>query len=210
MVGMIGKKIDAKRVFDESGRSVALTVIQSGPCVVTQIKDEASDGYNAVQLGFEDKKGKHTTKPLLGHFGKANASPKRKLVEFRGFEEDFSGELKLGQTVHLHDVFSEGDCIDVVGKAKGKGFQGVVKSHGFSGVGGRTHGQHNRERARGSVGASSFPSRVFKGTRMARRHGGHRVKVKHLKILKIIADAHLMLIRGVVPGAKNGYVILQR
>lgn len=189
-----------------NGQMVACTVIQAGPCVVTQVKTKETDGYEAIQLGFGEKKEKNTTKPLLGHFKKANTTPKRKLAEFRNFDRP----LNLGDTLTVADVFSEGDFVDVVGISKGKGFQGVVKRHGFSGVGEATHGQHNRQRHPGSVGACSFPSRVFKGLRMAGRMGGRRVKVQNLRVLKVMPEANLLVVSGSVPGAKNSFVLIEK
>jgi len=206
MSGIIGKKVGMTSVYDAAGKYVPCTVIQAGPCVITQIKTIENDGYTAVQLAFDDKKEKSTTKPLLGHFKKAGVSPKRKLVEFKGFED----EMTLGQSLAAHDVFQEGDFVDVVGTAKGRGFQGVVKRHGFGGVGGQTHGQHNRARHAGSIGACSFPARVFKGTRMAGRMGNNRVKVQNLQVLKVYADQNLLVISGSVPGSKNSYVLIEK
>ncbi|MCS7018233.1 MAG: 50S ribosomal protein L3 [Cytophagales bacterium] len=206
MSGIIGKKIGMTSVVGADGQMVACTVIQAGPCVVTQVKTKETDGYDAVQLGFGEKKEKNTTKPLLGHFKKANTTPKRKLVEFR----NFATQVNLGDTLSVADVFSEGDYVDVVGTSKGKGFQGVVKRHGFSGVGEATHGQHNRQRHPGSVGACSFPSRVFKGLRMAGRTGGRRVKVQNLKVLKVMPEANLLVVSGSVPGARNSFVLIEK
>lgn len=205
MSGLIGKKVGMTSLYKEDGTSVPCTLIEAGPCVVTQVKTIETDGYNAVQLGYGEKKEKNTTKPLIGHFAKAKTTPKRKVVEFKSFTEN----LTLGQTLTA-DLFEAGDFIDAVGTSKGKGFQGVVKRHGFGGVGGQTHGQHNRGRAPGSIGACSFPARVFKGIRMAGRMGGNRVKVQNLEILKIIADKNLIVVSGSVPGAKNSYVILEK
>ncbi|MCP1386075.1 50S ribosomal protein L3 [Runella salmonicolor] len=206
MSGLIGKKIGMTSVYSADGQALACTVIEAGPCVVTQVKTDETDGYKAVQLGFGEKKEKHTTQPLVGHFKKAGTTPKRKLVEFKEFEE----ELSLGQALSVADVFGEGDFVDVVGTAKGRGFQGVVKRHGFAGVGGQTHGQHNRQRHPGSIGACSFPSRVFKGIRMAGRMGNNRVKVQNLKVLKVIPEQNLVVISGSVPGAKNSFVIIEK
>jgi large subunit ribosomal protein L3 len=206
MSGLIGKKIGMTSVYNADGQALACTVIEAGPCVVTQVRTEETDGYKAVQLGFGEKKEKHTTQPLMGHFKKAGTTPKRKLVEFKEFE----AELSLGQALSVADVFVEGDFVDVVGTAKGRGFQGVVKRHGFGGVGGQTHGQHNRQRHPGSIGACSFPSRVFKGIRMAGRMGNNRVKVQNLKVLKVIPEQNLVVISGSVPGAKNSFVIIEK
>lgn len=206
MSGIIGKKVGMTSVYDAVGNYVPCTVIEAGPCVITQIKTVETDGYKAVQLAFDDKKEKSTTKPLLGHFKKAGVSPKRKLVEFKGFEN----ELALGQSLSAQDIFIEGDFVDVVGTAKGRGFQGVVKRHGFGGVGGQTHGQHNRARHAGSIGACSFPARVFKGTRMAGRMGNNRVKVQNLQILKVYPEHNLLVISGSVPGSKNSYVLIEK
>jgi large subunit ribosomal protein L3 len=210
MPGIIGRKVGMTSVFDAAGQSVAVTVIEAGPCVVTQVKTEGTDGYKAVQLAFGEKKEKNTSNQMLGHFKKANTTPKRNLVEFRDFSADFDAFAELGKELKLTDVFAEGDFIDVVGTSKGKGFQGVVKRHGFAGVGGQTHGQHNRLRAPGSMGNASFASRVIKGKRLAGRMGGDRVKTTNLKIVKILADQNLVLISGSVPGAKNSTIILQK
>ncbi len=204
MPGIIGKKIGMTSVFSADGKNIPCTVIEAGPCVVTQIKTEETDGYEAVQLAFEDKKEKSATKPELGHFKKAGVTPKRSVVEFKGFEQEFN----LGDEVTV-DIFTEDIFVDVTGISKGKGFQGVVKRHGFGGVGGSTHGQHNRLRAPGSVGAASYPARVFKGMRMAGRTGGNRVMVESLKVLKVIPENNLLIIKGSVPGAKGSYVIVE-
>ena len=197
-------------IYSADGRSVTCTVIEAGPCVVTQVKNEETDGYKAVQLAYDDAKEKNVTKALKGHFSKAKTSPKKKVVEFRDFREEFEGQVQLGNVVKVGDVFSELDFVDAIGTSKGKGFQGVVKRHGFGGVGQATHGQHNRLRAPGSIGACSFPSRVFKGLRMAGRMGGRRVKLINLKVLRVDADKNLILVSGSVPGAKNSYVILEK
>ena len=208
MPGLIGKKIGMTSVFDANGKNIPCTVIEAGPCVVTQIRTEEVDGYAAVQLAYDEKKEKHTSAPLMGHFKKANTTPKRKLVEFAN---DFNKELQLGDTITVADLFAEGEdtWVDVTGISKGKGFQGVVKRHGFAGVGGQTHGQHNRLRAPGSLGASSWPSRVFKGMRMAGRTGGDRVKILNLKVIKVIPENNLILVKGSIPGAKGSYVIVE-
>lgn len=205
MSGIIGKKIGMTSVFTPDGRSVAATVIQAGPCVVTQVKTVDVDGYQAVQLGFGEKKESHTTKALLGHFKKATTSPKRKLVEFR----ELDGTFNLGDTIDA-SAFAEGVKVEAIGTSKGKGFQGVVKRHGFAGVGGQTHGQHNRGRHPGSIGACSFPSRVFKGLRMAGRMGNDRVKIQNLTVLKVMNEHNLIVVSGSIPGAKNSYVILEK
>lgn len=207
MSGIIGKKVGMTSLFDANGKNIACTVIEAGPCYVTQIKTKEVDGYDAIQLAFDDKKEKHTTKAELGHFAKAGVTPKRKLVEFTRFEE---GHRKSFGDEVMVDVFQEGEFIDVVGTSKGKGFQGVIRRHGFSGVGGATHGQHNRLRAPGSVGASSWPSRVFKGLRMAGQTGNHRVKAINLQIVKIVKEKNLLLVKGSVPGPNGSYVILER
>ncbi|GJM27559.1 MAG: 50S ribosomal protein L3 [Cyclobacteriaceae bacterium] len=210
MSGIIGKKIGMTSVFDEQGHNIPCTLIEAGPCVVTQIKTEESDGYSAVQLGWGEKKDKHTTKPLKGHFEKSKTTPKKKLVEFRDFKELFDGEVSLGQSINVANVFKEGDFVDAIGTSKGKGFQGVVKRHNFAGVGDATHGQHNRLRAPGSIGAGSDPSRVFKGMKMAGRMGGERVQVINLRVMKILEDENLILVSGAVPGSKNSVVILEK
>ncbi len=197
-------------IYDAEGRSVACTLVQAGPCVVTHIKNEESDGYKSVQLSYDERKEKRTPKAIKGHFDRANTTPKRKVVEFKDFRVEFEGGITLGQTIGVGDVFKEGEFVDAIGLSKGKGFQGVVKRHGFSGVGDATHGQHNRLRAPGSIGASSFPSRVFKGIRMAGRTGASRVKVLNLKIVKIMPEENLVLVSGSIPGAKNSYVVLEK
>lgn len=210
MPGIIGRKIGMTSVFNAEGHNVAVTVIEAGPCVVTQVKTQESDGYKAVQLAFGDKKEKNTTKPLQGHFKKANTAPKRNIVEFRDFGAEFDAFAELGKELKVTDVFAEGDFLDAVGTSKGRGFQGVVKRHGFSGVGGQTHGQHNRLRAPGSMGNASFASRVIKGKRLAGRMGGERVKTTNLKVVRIMADQNLILVSGSIPGAKNSTIILQK
>ena len=210
MPGIIGKKIGMTSVFGPDGASIACTVIEAGPCVVTQVKNEETDGYRAVQLAFGEKKEKNTTKAALGHFKKAGTTPKRSVAEFRDFRKEFDGMVELGKEIRVEDVFAEGDFVDAVGTSKGKGFQGVVKRHNFAGVGGQTHGQHNRLRAPGSMGNASFASRVPKGKRLAGRMGGDRVKLANLKIVKIMAEQNVVIVSGSVPGAKNSTVILQK
>jgi large subunit ribosomal protein L3 len=206
MQGLIGKKVGMTSVFDENGKNVPCTVLQAGPCVVTQIKTMEKDGYFAVQLGFEEKKEKHTTKAELGHFKKVNTTPKRKLLEFTGFAE---GQVKEGEVLTA-ELFRTDNWLDVRGWSKGKGFQGVVKRHGFAGVGGQTHGQHNRGRAPGSLGASSFPSRVLPGMRMAGRMGNNKVISMDLKVVKLMVENDIIIVRGSVPGPKGGYVIITK
>ena len=205
MSGLIGKKIGMTSIYDENGKNIPCTVIQAGPCVVTQVRTNEVDGYEAVQLGFDDKAEKQSNKALNGHFKKAGTSAKRRVVEFIGFEEEY----KLGDEIHV-DHFEEGEFVDVSGTSKGKGFQGVVKRHGFGGVGQATHGQHNRLRAPGSIGAASYPARVFKGMRMAGRMGGDQVKVQNLRVLKVVADKNLIVVKGCVPGAKNSYITIEK
>jgi large subunit ribosomal protein L3 len=207
MSGIIGKKIGMTSIYDEAGKNIPCTVIEAGPCVVTQVRTLEVDGYEAIQMAFDDKKEKHTSKALKGHFAKAGVSPKKVVAEFTRFEADH--QKTFGDILKV-DIFVEGEYIDVVGQTKGKGFQGVVRRHGFGGVGGATHGQHNRLRAPGSVGASSYPSRVFKGMRMGGRMGGNRVKIINLQILKIVPEKNLILVKGAVPGAKGSYVIVER
>ncbi|MCF8423895.1 MAG: 50S ribosomal protein L3 [Bacteroidia bacterium] len=205
MSGIIGKKIGMTSFFDANGKYVPCTVIEAGPCVVTQVKTNEKDGYTALQLAYDEKKEKHTSAAMKGHFELAKTTPKRKIVEFRSFEET----KNLGDTVTL-EMFTEGDFVDIIGTSKGKGFQGVVKRHGFGGVGGSTHGQHDRQRAPGSLGASSDPSRVFKGMRMAGRMGGDRKKIQNLVVVKIMAEKNVILVKGSIPGAKGSYVIIQK
>ena len=205
MPGIIGKKIGMTSLFTDDGRNVPCTLIEAGPCVVTQVKSVETDGYNAIQIGYGEKKEKHVSKALLGHFKKANTTPKAKLVEVT--TEDATYEV--GQQIDVNS-FEIGEFIDAIGTSKGKGFQGVVKRHNFSGVGGQTHGQHNRGRHPGSIGACSWPSRVFKGMRMAGRTGGNRVKVQNLRVMKVIADKNLILVSGSVPGARNSYIVLEK
>jgi len=205
MLGLIGKKVGMTSIFLENGKNVPCTVIEAGPCNVTQVKTQETDGYSAVQLGFGDKKEKNTAKPQMGHFIKAGVGPKRKVVEFRDFEK----EVSLGEAIDV-TVFEEGEWIDVTGFSKGKGFQGVVKRHGFGGVGEATHGQHNRLRAPGSIGACSTPSRVFKGMRMAGRTGNDRVTIQNLEVIKVLPEQNLLVVKGSVPGAKGGYLIIEK
>ncbi len=206
MPGLIGKKIGMTSVFGADGKNLPCTVIEAGPCVVTQIRTVEKDGYAAVQLAYDEISEKHASKALKGHFEKAGTTPKRKLVEFKA---DFAQDLKLGDTLTVADIFSEVSFVDVVGTSKGKGFQGVVKRHGFAGVGGQTHGQHNRLRHPGSLGACSWPSRVFRGTRMAGHMGNQRVKVFNLEVIKVMPENNLIVVKGSVPGAKGSYVILE-
>ena len=207
MSGIIGKKIGMTSFFDANGKYVPCTVIEAGPCVVTQVKTNEKDGYTAVQLSFDEKKEKNTSGAMKGHFAIAKTTPKRKIVEFRHFEES----KNLGEVLTV-DLFAEGDFVDIIGTSKGKGFQGVVKRHGFSGVGhaNKSHGQHDRERAPGSLGASSDPSRVMPGHRMGGRMGGDRKKVQNLVIVKIMPEKNLILIKGSVPGAKGSYVLIEK
>lgn len=205
MPGLIGKKIGMTSVYGADGKNIPCTVVEAGPCVVTQVKKIDTDGYEAVQLAFDEKKEKSTPKPMQGHFKKAKTTPKRKLVEFK----DFEGEKNLGDIITA-DLFAEGEWVDVIGTSKGKGFQGVVKRHGFRGVGDATHGQHNRLRAPGSLGAGSTPSKVMKGMRMAGRMGGDRVKQQNLKIVKVYADKNLIVVKGSIPGAKGSYVLIEK
>ncbi len=206
MSGIIGKKVGMTTIFNAEGQAVPCTLIEAGPCVVTHVRTEEKDGYKAIQLGYGEKKEKNTSRPLVGHFKKAGTTPKRKLVEFKEFEKEYS----LGDTIRIEDVFAEGDFLDASGNSKGRGFQGVVKRHGFAGVGGQTHGQHNRGRHPGSIGACSFPSRVFKGIRMAGRMGNTRTTVQNLKVLKVLSEQNLIVISGSIPGAKNSYITLHK
>tara|TARA_B100000768_G_scaffold3484_1_gene4251 strand:- start:1583 stop:2197 length:615 start_codon:yes stop_codon:yes gene_type:complete len=204
MAGIIGKKIGMTSVYSADGKNLPCTIIEAGPCVVTQIKTQEKDGYESVQLGFEDKKEKNTPKSMQGHFSKAKTTPKRKIVEFKGLNE-----VNLGDSVTV-DQFQEGEFVDVVGTSKGKGFQGVVKRHNFGGVGQATHGQHNRMRAPGSIGAASYPARVFKGMKMGGRMGGDRVKSINLEVLKIVPGKNLLIVKGSVPGSKGSYLIVEK
>ncbi len=210
MPGILGRKVGMTSVFGPDGQSVPVTVIEAGPCVVTQVKTKETDGYKAVQLAFGEKKEKNTPNAMVGHFKKAGTTPKRNVVEFRDFSDEFAALLELGKEIKVGDIFIEGDFLDAVGTSKGKGFQGVVKRHNFQGVGGQTHGQHNRLRAPGSMGNASFASRVIKGKRLPGRMGGERVKNTNLKVVKIMADQNLILVSGSVPGAKNSTIILQK
>ena len=205
MSGLIGKKIGMTSLYDEGGKNLACTVIEAGPCIVTQLKNDEKDGYSSAQLGFNDKKETRLNKSEKGHAKKANTDPKTKLVEFKGFEE----ELKIGDTINVSH-FVEGEFVDVSGISKGKGFQGVVKRHGFAGVGQSTHGQHNRLRAPGSIGAASYPARVFKGMRMAGQTGNSKVTVQNLKVLKVVPEKNLLVLKGAVPGHKNSFVIIRK
>lgn len=205
MSGLIGRKIGMTSLFDENGKNIPCTVIEAGPCVVTQVRTEEVDGYSALQLGFDDKKAKSSNKALDGHFKKAGTTAKRKVIEFQDFDE----EHKLGDQLTV-ELFTEGEFVDVSATSKGKGFQGVVKRHGFGGVGQATHGQHNRLRAPGSIGAASYPARVFKGMRMAGRMGTDSVKVENLRVLKVVPEKNLLVVKGCVPGHKNAYVIIRK
>ena len=205
MSGIIGKKIGMTSIYSAAGKNIPCTIIEAGPCVVTQVKTIEKDGYSAGQLAFDEKKDKHTSSAMKGHFEKAQTTPKRKIVEFKFFAE----EKTLGQMITV-DLFAEGEFVDVIGTSKGKGFQGVVKRHGFSGVGMATHGQHNRLRAPGSLGASSYPSRVFKGMRMAGRTGGSRVKIQNLEVLRVLPEQNLIVIQGAVPGPKGSFVMIEK
>ena len=206
MPGLIGKKIGMTSVFGADGKNIPCTVIEAGPCVVTQIRTVEKDGYAAVQLAYDEISEKHASKALKGHFEKAGTTPKRKLVEFKA---DFAQELKLGDVLSVADIFGDVKFVDVIGTSKGKGFQGVVKRHGFAGVGGQTHGQHNRLRHPGSLGACAWPSRVFKGMRMAGHMGNERVKVFNLEVIKVMPENNLIVVKGSVPGAKGSYVIVE-
>ncbi len=210
MPGIIGRKVGMTNVYSTEGESIACTVIEAGPCVVTQVKNVETDGYRSVQLSFGEKKEKNSTKAEIGHFKKAGTTPKKNIVEFRDFRKEYDGMVELGKEILVQDVFAEGDFVDAVGTSKGRGFQGVVKRHGFSGVGEATHGQHNRLRAPGSMGNASFASRVIKGKRLPGRMGNDRVKVTNLKVVKIMPDQNLIIVSGSVPGAKNSTIILQK
>lgn len=205
MSGLIGKKVGMTSMFDENGKNIPCTVIQAGPCVVTQVKTEETDGYSAIQIAYADKSEKNVSAALKGHFKRAGVSPKAKLAEFKKFDS----EKQLGEEITV-ELFQEGEFVDVVGRSKGKGFQGVVKRHNFAGVGGQTHGQHNRLRAPGSIGGASTPSKVFKGLRMAGRMGGDTVKTQNLRVLKVLADKNLLVVSGNVAGAKGSYVLIEK
>ena len=205
MSGLVGKKIGMTSLFDDKGKNVPCTIIEAGPCIVTQIKNNTKDGYESLQLSFEEKKKKLTNKSLTGHFEKAKTTPKKKSMEFKGFGQDFN----LGDIINV-ELFQEGEFVDISSISKGKGFQGVVKRHGFSGVGQATHGQHNRLRAPGSIGAASYPARVFKGMKMAGRMGGKKVKVLNLKIFKILPDKNIIIVKGAVPGHNNCYLKIEK
>jgi large subunit ribosomal protein L3 len=206
MQGLIGKKVEMTSVFDENGKNIPCTVIEAGPCVVTQVKTEDNDGYNALQLGFDDKKEKNSTKAEIGHFKKANTGPKKMIIEFTGFP---AGKYKTGDVLDVN-LFDDDTWLDVRGWSKGKGFQGVVKRHSFRGVGDKTHGQHNRQRAPGSLGASSYPSKVFKGMKMAGHTGHNKVMAISLQVIKLIPDNNLLIVKGSVPGPKGGYLIITK
>ena len=205
MSGLVGKKIGMTSLFDDKGKNVPCTIIEAGPCIVTQIKNNTKDGYESLQLSFEEKKKKLTNKSLTGHFEKAKTTPKKKSMEFKGFGQDFN----LGDIINV-ELFQEGEFVDISSISKGKGFQGVVKRHGFSGVGQASHGQHNRLRAPGSIGAASYPARVFKGMKMAGRMGGKKVKVLNLKIFKILPDKNIIIVKGAVPGHNNSYLKIEK
>lgn len=207
MSGLIGRKLGMTSIYSEEGKNIPCTVLELGPCDVTQVRSEEVDGYSAVQLGFQDKKDKNTSKALQGHFKKAGVANKAQVIEF---DADFDADIKLGATLSMTDVFEVGEFVDVVGTSKGKGFQGVVKRYNFGGVGQATHGQHNRGRAPGAIGACSTPSRVFKGMRMAGRMGSDRVKIQNLRVLRLLEDKNLMVVSGSVPGAKNSIVIVEK
>ena len=204
MPGLIGKKIGMTSIFSEEGKNIPCTILEVGPCKVTQVKTEEIDGYSAIQLGFADQKESRVSKAALGHFKKADSTPLKKLIEFPA-----DTDVALGDVVNV-DVFEEGDFVTVTGTSKGKGFQGVVKRHNFRGVGDATHGQHNRLRAPGSIGAASYPARVFKGMRMAGQMGNERIKVENLQVLRVLADKNMIVVKGAVPGANNSYIIIEK
>ena len=210
MSGIIGRKIGMTSLYSAEGKNIPCTVVEAGPCAVTQVKDAETDGYTAVQLAYGERKEKNTPKALKGHFDKAKTTPKQHVVEFRDFRVEFEGGVQLGQELKVEEIFKEGDFVDVSGTTKGKGFQGVVKRHNFGGVGQQTHGQHNRLRAPGSIGGASYPARVFKGMRMAGRTGGSKAKVTNLQVLKIMPEKNLIVISGSIPGPKNSTVILEK
>ncbi len=224
MNGIIGKKIGMTSVFDDAGNNLACTVIEAGPCVITQVKtDDGKDGYNSLQLGFGEVKAKNSTKAMIGHFENAKTAPKRKVVEFRDFDLDALNGMTdeegntadpvakaIGDIIEAWEVFQEGDKVNVVGTSKGKGFQGVVKRYNFRGVNDATHGQHNRQRAPGSIGAASYPAKVFKGMRMAGRMGGKRITTENLEVVKIFPEKNIILIKGAVPGHKGAFVIIEK
>ena len=205
MSGLVGKKIGMTSLFDKSGKNIPCTIIEAGPCVVTQVKNTQKDSYKSLQLSFDEKKQKSTSKSLSGHFEKAKTTPKKKSMEFKSFDQDF----KLGDKINV-DLFQEGEFVDISSISKGKGFQGVVKRHGFRGVGQATHGQHNRLRAPGSIGAASYPARVFKGMKMAGRMGGKKVKILNLKIFKILPERNILIVKGSVPGPNNSYLKIEK
>ena len=204
MPGLIGKKIGMTSIFSEEGKNIPCTILEVGPCKVTQVKTEEIDGYNAIQLGFADQKESRVSKAALGHFKKADSTPLKKLIEFQA-----DSDVVLGDVLNV-DIFEEGDFVTVTGTSKGKGFQGVVKRHNFRGVGDATHGQHNRLRAPGSIGAASYPARVFKGMRMAGQMGNERIKVENLQVLRVLADKNMIVVKGAVPGANNSYIIIEK
>ena len=204
MAGLIGKKIGMTSMFSEEGKNIPCTIIEAGPCTVTQIKTEESDGYSALQIAFDNQKDSRLSKALIGHLKKAGAPASKKIAEI-----PFNSDLSMGDTLNV-DLFAEGDFVTVVGNSKGKGFQGVVKRHGFAGVGDATHGQHNRLRAPGSIGAASYPARVFKGMRMAGQMGNARVKVENLQVMRVMSEKNIMIVKGAVPGAKNSYIIIEK
>jgi large subunit ribosomal protein L3 len=206
MPGLIGKKIGMTSIYSAAGKNIPCTIVETGPCVVTQVKTLEKDGYKAVQLGFGDRKEKRTSQPMKGHFKKAGVAPKRKLVEFKNFDKEFNA----GDEVKVDDVFNEGEYVSVIGTSKGKGFQGVVKRHGFAGVGQATHGQHNRGRAPGSIGAASYPARVFKGMRMAGQMGNKRVTIENLEIIKVMPEEGLLVLKGAIPGHKGAIVLIRK
>ncbi len=210
MSGLIGKKVGMTNIFNEEGKNIACTIIEAGPCVVTQVKNVDTDGYKSIQLAYEDKKEKHTTKAEQGHFDKAKTTPKKKVVEFRYFREEYEGKLELGSELKVDDIFNEGEFVDVIGTSKGKGFQGVVKRHGFGGVGQSTHGQHNRNRAPGSIGAASYPARVLPGLRMAGQTGNKTVKVQNLVVVKVFPEKNILLVSGAIPGPNGSYVKVEK